>query len=103
MESTGIEVAERLGIYLESNESLYEPAINIRIGVAYFRTLLDLYEGNRYLAVIAYNAGRGNVARWIEEGIIKPTGEDIENVPFPETNMYVRRIFRNYEIYRRLY
>ena len=55
------------------------------------------------LAVAAYNAGRGNVSRWIEEGIIYGTGEDIENIPFPETNMYVRRVLRNKRMYQELY
>lgn len=45
----------------------------------------------------------GNVDAWIKEGIIKEDGTDIENVPFKETNNYVRKILRDYEIYKGLY
>jgi len=44
MEDTGIEVAERKGINLEETEKLYDPAVNIRIGVAYLRYLMDLFD-----------------------------------------------------------
>ena len=55
------------------------------------------------LAVTAYNAGIGNVNKWVQEGYIKIDGSDIENIPFKETNNYVRKIIRNYRIYKELY
>ena len=58
---------------------------------------------NKELAVAAYNAGIGTVDTWIEKGIIKQDGSDIENIPFKETNNYVRKILKNYEIYNKLY
>lgn len=51
----------------------------------------------------AYNAGIGNVNSWIQEGIIKKDGSDLENIPYRETNSYVRKIRRDYEIYKDLY
>ena len=36
---------------------------------------------------------------WIEEGIIKADGSDIENIPYKETNMYVRKILKDYNIW----
>ena len=45
----------------------------------------------------------GNVSNWIEEGTILPDGSNIENIPFRETNNYVRKILRDYEIYRDIY
>ncbi|MCL2382731.1 MAG: lytic transglycosylase domain-containing protein [Oscillospiraceae bacterium] len=103
MEETGIEVAELLEIDLYDLDLLYDPEINIRIGIAYFRMLMDIYDNNILLAILAYNAGMGNVNRWIEDGTIKETGEDLENVPFPETNMYIRRVLRNHRMYQVLY
>lgn len=43
------------------------------------------------------------MAKWIEEGIIKPDGSDIENIPYKETNTYVRKILKNYKVYKELY
>ena len=102
MESTAEEQAKKLNIEY-TKEILYIPEINLRIGLNYFNTLLDYYNQNYILAFTAYNAGLGNVQKWINEGIIKSDGSDIENIPFKETNMYVRKIIRNYEIYRKLY
>lgn len=55
------------------------------------------------MAISAYNAGIGTIAKWIEEGIIKEDGSDIENIPYKETNNYVRKILKNYKIYKELY
>ena len=51
----------------------------------------------------AYNAGSGNVDKWLTEETISADGSDIENVPFRETNNYVRKILRDYEIYKDIY
>ena len=59
--------------------------------------------GNEELALIAYNAGFGNVDKWIQDGTIKPDGSDLENVPFKETNNYVRKILRDYDVYKEIY
>ena len=75
---------------------------NIMIGTKYYSELLELYNGNMLLALTAYNAGIGNVKEWIDNGIIKADGSDIENIPYKETNMYVRKIIRNYKIYQKL-
>ena len=103
MESTASEIANKIGIEYIENSTIFNPEINIMIGTKYFKELLDLYEGNRLLAITAYNAGIGNVDKWIENGIIKKDGSNIENIPFKETNNYVRKIIRDYRIYQELY
>lgn len=102
MDKTAKEQAEKLNI-VYTKDMLYDPEINLRLGLNYFNGLLDLFEQNYVLAFAAYNAGLGNVQKWIREGIIQEDGSDIENIPFKETNMYVRKIIRNYEMYQRLY
>ena len=102
MESTAKEQARKLNIEY-SKEILYNPETNLKIGLNYFNTLLDYYNQNYILAFTAYNAGLGNVQKWIKQGIIKEDGSDIENIPFKETNIYVRKIIKNYEIYKKLY
>lgn len=102
MEKTAKEQAEKLNIDY-SLQILYKPEMNIILGLNYFNTLLDYYNQNYILAFTAYNAGLGNVQKWIQEGIIKEDGSDIENIPFKETNMYVRKIIKTYETYKKLY
>ena len=102
MEDTAKEQAGKLNIEY-SKEILYNVETNLKIGLSYFNTLLDYYNQNYILAFTAYNAGLGNVQKWINEGIIREDGSDIENIPFKETNMYVRKIIKNYEIYKKLY
>jgi len=103
MERTAIETAKELGHDDITEEKLYQPELNIQIGVKYFAKLLKLYDNNINLSIIAYNAGIGNVDKWRNEGIIKKDGSDIENVPFKETQNYARKIFRDYEIYKKIY
>jgi len=103
METTAEEVAENTLIEYKQDETIYDVETNIMLGTKYFSELLEHYNGNIYLSLTAYNAGMGNVAKWIEKGIIKEDGSDIENIPFKETNNYVRKILRDYEIYKELY
>lgn len=102
METTAIETANKMGLKV-TEKDLFKPELNINIGLKYFTYLLNKYNNNYQLAIIAYNAGIGNVDNWIKNGIIKEDGTDIENVPFKETNNYVRKILRDYKIYKELY
>ena len=102
MDETAKEVATNELMEYNSEETLYNPEKNIQIGVKYFADLKEIF-GNDAIAIAAYNAGMGTVNSWIEEGIIKADGSDIENIPYKETNMYVRKISRDYNMYQRLY
>lgn len=82
---------------------LLDPEENIKIGTTYFSILLDRYDGNIGIALAAYNAGIGKVDSWINDGIIKKDGQDLENIPYKETNNYVRKILRDYKIYQEIY
>jgi soluble lytic murein transglycosylase len=103
MDSTAEELATKLDITFAEKSSLYNPELNIRLGTKYFSNLAKEYDGNIALALTAYNAGIGTVKRWIEQGTIKEDGSDIENIPYKETNNYVRKILRDYKIYEELY
>lgn len=103
MENTAIETGEKVDEKINSKEELYNPKINVKIGIKYLSELLERYDGNLGIALAAYNAGIGNVTEWIQKGIIKKDGSDIENIPFKETNNYVRKILRDYGIYREIY
>ena len=104
MEETAKEVAKSMNLQINSNEvsqKLLEPDTNINIGTKYLSISLNRY-GNKEIAIVAYNAGIGNVDNWIENGIIKADGSDIENIPYKETNNYVRKILRDYKIYSKM-
>ncbi len=103
LEETAIERSKI--IYKEDikEDDLYNPETNIKLGTSYYAYLLDYYKQNNILALTAYNAGIGNVDSWIKEGIIKADGTDLENIPYKETNNYVRKILRDYQIYLKLY
>ncbi len=101
MYSTAEDISKRIGIEL-NEENILEPDININLGTKYISMLIQKYN-NTNLALAAYNAGSGNVDGWIEKGTLKSDGSDIENVPFTETNNYVRKILRDYEIYKNIY
>lgn len=103
MENTAEETAKKCKIELTTKEMLYQPETNIMLGTTYFANLTKQYDNNINLSLAAYNAGIGNVEKWIKEGIIKEDGSDIENIPFKETNNYVRKILRDYNIYQELY
>ena len=102
MDNTAKEQAIKLNMKY-SKEMLYDPEMNLKLGLNYFNTLLDYYEQNYILAFASYNAGLGNVQKWIQEGVIKEDGNDIENIPFKETNLYVRKIIKTYDLYKKLY
>lgn len=105
VEGTAIEVVKRNGIELNTEnikQELLDIDNNINIGTKYLSMLLEQY-GNVEVALAAYNAGIGTVNNWIEKQIIKADGSDIENIPYKETNNYVRKILRDYDIYNNLY
>jgi len=81
---------------------LLDPKLNINLGTKYISLLINKYKSIE-LALVAYNAGSGNVDNWIEQGILDKDGTNIENVPYKETNNYVRKILRDYKIYQDLY
>lgn len=97
MYSTAEEIAKKNDIEL-TEENILEPEINIRLGIQYISELIEKYECTE-LALAAYNAGSGNVDKWIKNGTIKSDGTDVENIPYKETNIYIRKVMRDYEIY----
>ncbi len=104
VESTAKDVSNKIDIQLTDNElkeKLLEPEININLGTKYLSILIEKYQ-NIEIAITAYNAGIGTVDNWIEKGIIKSDGSDIEKIPYKETNNYVRKILRDYKIYTNL-
>ncbi len=105
MPQTAEDIAKKLDIEVtkeEISKKLLEPEFNINLGTKYISNLLAKYS-NIELALTAYNAGSGNVDTWVENRTLMADGSNIENIPYKETNNYVRKILRDYEIYKKLY
>ena len=105
MEDTAKDVCKKVDTKIDTNkvgDKLLEADINIELGTKYISILLEKYN-NIAIALTAHNAGIGTVDNWIEKGIIQNDGEDIQNIPYKETNNYVRKILRDYKIYQKIY
>jgi soluble lytic murein transglycosylase len=99
---TGRRYARKLGISPFNTTMLRQPEINVRIGTQYFRDLIDRF-GGAHFALASYNAGESRVDRWTDERPGVPQDEFIDDIPFPETQNYVKRILGTAEDYRALY
>ena len=102
MPATGRRWARRLGIRGYATRKLTLAEINVRIGTAYFADLMKQF-GSEHVALAAYNAGDSRAVRWLNERPGLPRDEFVDDIPFPETQNYVRRILGTAEDYRRLY
>jgi soluble lytic murein transglycosylase len=100
--SSGRRYAQRLGIRPFSTASLTRPETNIRLGMALFKDSIDRFGAVHY-ALASYNAGDNRVAEWRDERPGLPQDEFIDDIPYPETQNYVKRILGTAEDYRRLY
>jgi soluble lytic murein transglycosylase len=74
-----------------SGDDLFEPSINIPLGAAQLRTLVDRFGGQVIVALAGYNAGQNAAARWLPQQSVEPDVW-IENIPYNETRGYVQRI-----------
>ena len=105
MPATAKETANRLGIGYSFGRLTSDPAYNALLGSTYLGAQLERYDGSLILAAGAYNAGAGNVNKWVSAfGNPSNGGVDpvvwIELIPFVETRKYVQRVMANYMFYR---
>jgi soluble lytic murein transglycosylase len=100
--ATGRRIGRTLGIRNIQVSHLTNPETNIRIGTSYFARLVRQFGGTHY-ALASYNAGENRVVRWKAERPGIDEDEFIDDIPFPETQNYVKRILGTAEDYRILY
>ena len=93
-------IAHRSGGIRFVQQDLSSPQINISYGSFYLRYLLDRYDGNRTLAVAAYNAGLTNVDVWVRRAGGEADFDAARDIPFPETRGYVRHVLERRGQYR---
>jgi soluble lytic murein transglycosylase len=99
---TARSIASRFGHDDFALRDLFKPAISLEYGSWFLSQVLREFDGRPFPALAAYNAGGGNVSRWLSR-----FGDDpdvlVELVPFTETRTYLRVVYENYAQYRRLY
>lgn len=104
MPGTANEQAGKLGLAYRASALIEEPHYNIQLGAGYFARMLDYYRGSWPLAVAAYNAGPGNVNKWLRANGDPRNGdidwiEWLERIPLSETRNYVQRVLENAVVY----
>ncbi|MTJ06258.1 transglycosylase SLT domain-containing protein [Anabaena sp. UHCC 0204] len=102
MPSTGAWIAPQINLDFKKL-NLEDPTDNINLGTWYLDHTHQQYGNNSMLAIASYNAGPGNVAKWLRTIPKKDPDEFVEVIPFDETKNYVRQVFGNYWNYLRLY
>ncbi|MEH2295570.1 lytic transglycosylase domain-containing protein [Nostoc sp.] len=83
--------------------NLENPNDNIMLGTWYLDHTHQQYNNNSLLAIASYNAGPGNVSKWLQTQTTQDPDQFVEEIPFDETKNYVRQVFGNYWNYLRLY
>ncbi|MDG5487642.1 lytic transglycosylase domain-containing protein [Sphingomonas sp. BGYR3] len=104
MPGTAREQAGKLGLSYDASALTRDIGYNIQLGSGYFQRMLDYYGGSYPLAVAAYNAGPGNVNKWLAANGDPRTGSVdmvrwVEAIPIFETKNYVQRVLENAVVY----
>jgi soluble lytic murein transglycosylase len=106
MPSTAKYVAKRLGIKYDKSRLVSDVNYNITLGSAYLADRINIFDGSYVLAFASYNAGEGNVKKWIKKNgdprnmKLYDVIDWVEKIPFSETNNYVQRVMENVQVYR---
>lgn len=82
---------------------LFNPEININLGIKYFSSLKSMFDDSEMLAVLSYNGGPSNVNRWSAKLNEIEFDEFVEDIPYSETQNYIKRVFGSYWNYVRIY
>jgi len=82
---------------------LFRPAMNIELGSYYLRYLLDKFDDNVVLAIVAYNWGEGALSRWMGDSPPSDLDVFVETIPVEEPRRYVKKVLRSYAMYHSLY
>ncbi len=105
MPATAQRTARRVSTSYDTDRLTSDPAYNARLGQAHLGELMEDWKGSYILAFASYNAGGGNVKKWID-AYGDPRRPDVdpidwvERIPFTETRNYVQRVMENLQVYR---
>jgi soluble lytic murein transglycosylase len=103
MPYTAARVSQLLNEKEYNNDALLNPMVNVRYGARYLARLNRKFASELPLSAAAYNAGPHRVDSWLSNFGNLEMDAFIEHIPFPETRNYVKKVVRNYVVYRTLY
>ena len=99
MPSTYSEVAKRFNL----QGDIQTPENNIEAGSVYYEGLKKVLGNKDLYAISAYNGGIGSVTKWFSKLVYNDTDEFVEQIPYPETKNYVKKVLRTYWVYGNIY
>ena len=99
--STARKMATQNGMDTEKIR-LYEPSVNVQLGTAYLKNLFEMFHGDEFHAVAAYNGGENAVMKWLAKSP-GPDDEWVENIAYKETRDYVKKVIGGRREYLLLY
>ncbi len=103
LHSTATRTAARLKLSSPPRDALFEPELNLTLGIHHLKELLQRYSNNLVKAIAAYNAGENAVSKWETQLAAADDDEFVERIPYSETQLYVKLVLRNLRIYRNIY
>ena len=86
-----------------TTESLYDPAVNLRLGCWYLSYLHRRYDGRWQEALTAYIAGQGQVDRWLQDPALSADGKTLDVIPGQDVKEYAAKVMRTHESYKEAY
>ena len=101
--STGEGIAAELGDAAYTAAHLFRPKTSLRYGAHFLAGQLSAFDGNLYQALAAYNGGPGAASDALEISGTDDADLFVEDLEFPETNLYVRLVMEHYAWYRHVY
>ena len=102
MPETAEWIAGKLGDKELDPKNLTDPETNIEMGCWYLQFLKERFDNNLPVMMAAYNAGHNKVRSWLDDPQYSD-GENLTNIPYPETENYVKKVTKAYEEYQNLY
>lgn len=85
-----------------TEKDLFNEEINIMLGCEYFKYLLNKFTSTE-TALAAYNAGETTVRNWLKNKKYSLNGKTLENIPYTETKNYVKKVYKNFNYYKKLF
>lgn len=99
MEGTANWLAPKISMDGFEYTQIFDPDVNIRLGCFYLNMLEKQY-GDIDVALCAYNAGSGNVDKWLRDSSYSDDGKTLSHIPFQETRNYVKKVTDIQRIYK---